>query len=777
MHAASSTVSEHPGQSDDGLIVIGVRHHSPACARHVRQVIASTRPAFVLVEGPADFNPHIADLKRPHTLPVAIFSFHAGPNDSRSSYAPFCEYSPEWQALSAAFETGATPLFCDLPAWTRAFGDTPNRYADPHGLHIDAVETALASRLGEQDLDALWDALAEQADPDALPARLAQYFALLRPDGAEDPSEAAREQHMGRYAAWAVRQAAGRPVVLVCGGWHADAIRRIARSVDGAELPDTPQPDGDTRVDSYLVPYSYPRLDRLNGYAAGMPSPAYYEQVWQHGLARASDWAYTVITRTLRKRGQVVSTADRIAWAAQAEGLARLRGHRAALRHDLLDGALSTLLKDGLDQVPDWSSQRGLRAHPFLGTMLHALSGKREGQLAAGTREPPLLLEIQELLRQLTLEPQTMPREVQLDWSLPEDRRRAHVLHALRILGIPGFERVGGTPLADTRTPSENFRITRHRDLHGALIEASRWGGTLEAAASGCLAARDTDIASLANTLSDALFAGLMDAHDGTVKTLDAALSQAHDLGALGKAHRRIVSLYRFGDIFGADARAGLARLAQAGFEQTGWLLESPQATGDGKQAVTAMQACRDLLRDCPEIPLARDSFLATAARCITSTDSPPTLAGAALGLRIACGETAADGVDARIRRVSQPTELGDFLIGLFALARDEIGTDQGAMQAVEELVADWHDGDFLRALPPLREAFAWFPPRERERIARALLTRHGMAPAQAEADAMHWMRQSVPLDQQAYALAAEQRAVARMARAGLVLPPPRSTQ
>lgn len=776
-HAAVSADTVSVDAPGEGLIVIGVRHHSPACAHHVRAVIEAAQPAFVLIEGPADFNPHIAELNRPHTLPVAIFSFHAGADDSRASYAPFCEYSPEWQALTTAFRIGATPLFCDLPAWTRAYGDAPNRYADPHGLRVDAVEAALAQGMGEDSADALWDALAEQADPDALPARLAQYFALLRPKGAEDPREAAREQYMGRYAAWALREAAGRPVVLVCGGWHAEAIRRIARTADSSAPPQAPAPDDDARVDSYLVPYSYARLDRLNGYAAGMPSPAYYEQTWRHGLDQAGTWAATVITQALRKRGQVVSTADRIAWAAQTDGLARVRGHRAVLRHDLLDGALSTLLKDSLDQVPDWSSRQGLRAHPFLGTMLHALTGEREGQLAAGTREPPLLLEIQQTLQQRGLEPQTMPRDIHLDWGQDEDRKRAHVLHALRILGIPGFDRTGGSPLADTRAPQEHFRISRHRDLQGALIEASRWGGTLETAASACLTARDTDIVTLASTLSDALFAGLMDAHDGTVETLEDALAQTNELEALGQAHRRIVSLYRFGDVFGADARAGLARLARAGFDQTGWLLESPQASGDGKQAVTALQACRDLLRDCPEIPLARDAFLATAARCSASTDAPATLAGAALGLRIACGETAADGTDARIRRVAQPTQLGDFLIGLFALARDEIGTDQTAMQAIEALVADWHDGDFLRALPALREAFGWFPPRERERLARALLTRLGMAPAQAEADAMTWMRQAVPLNHQAYALAAEQQAVARMARAGLILPPPASSR
>ena len=99
---AVSTDAVSANTPDDSLIVIGVRHHSPACAHHVRAVIEATQPAFVLIEGPADFNPHIDDLNRPHTLPVAIFSFHAGADDSRSSYAPFCEYSPEWQALTTA---------------------------------------------------------------------------------------------------------------------------------------------------------------------------------------------------------------------------------------------------------------------------------------------------------------------------------------------------------------------------------------------------------------------------------------------------------------------------------------------------------------------------------------------------------------------------------------------------------------------------------------------------------------------------------------------------
>ena len=44
------------------LHVVGVRHHSPACARFTAHVIARVRPAFVLVEGPVDMNARMGEL-------------------------------------------------------------------------------------------------------------------------------------------------------------------------------------------------------------------------------------------------------------------------------------------------------------------------------------------------------------------------------------------------------------------------------------------------------------------------------------------------------------------------------------------------------------------------------------------------------------------------------------------------------------------------------------------------------------------------------------------
>ncbi len=56
-------------------LIIGVRHHSPACARLVKERIERVCPRYVLIEGPADFNHRLDELFLPHQLPIAVYSY------------------------------------------------------------------------------------------------------------------------------------------------------------------------------------------------------------------------------------------------------------------------------------------------------------------------------------------------------------------------------------------------------------------------------------------------------------------------------------------------------------------------------------------------------------------------------------------------------------------------------------------------------------------------------------------------------------------------------
>lgn len=753
------------------LTLIGVRHHSPACARHVEATIRAKRPAFVLIEGPADFNPHMGDLRLDHAPPIAIFSYYAEGAKTRASYSPFCDYSPEWRAMKVAIEIGAKPHFCDLPAWHPDFGERANRYADPHPLLMRwrAAAAALQRELRAEGPDAAWETLIEQAGDARLPDLLRAYFDLLRPDGAQDETEAGREKFMAAHAAWALREAKGRDVVLVCGGWHVAGVRGFLKEADGA-LPDCPAPPEGARAESYLVPYSFERLDAFTGYASGMPSPGYWAVVHECGLDAAADWAMARIGAALRKAGLPVSTADRIAWRSSALALARLRGHRAILRADLLDAALSALVKDALAGPAAWT-RTGTIARgddDIVVAMLRALCDEKDGRLAPGARTPPLVADIERRLAEHVLTPEREPRRIAIDWRAPKDHGKAHLLHQMRLLDLPGIRRVAGPSHADARDLSESFEIVADRDWMAAVIEAARWGGDLPMAAGARLRARidetPGDIDALARALSDGLFAGLFDAGASTSE-LAAQVSACREIGPLGRAARRVTRLYRFGDAF--NAAGALAPLSQAMFERILWLLEGP--IGDGRAAIDAVIAARDFARDCEGLSLdlaaAHDAF----ERILANRDAPPALAGAALGWLVSLGyEDAAASAPGRIKACALPENLGDFLGGLFALARENMRDAGRALDAVDGLVAGWTDSEFLAALPAMRGAFAWFPPREREALARGILRRAGETESDAETKAIDWMRQSAPIASQAEAMELEARALERLARFGL---------
>src|SRR3954470_8688971 len=148
---------------------------------------------------------------------------------------------------------------------------------------------------------------------------------------------------MARCLAWAVRKG---DVVAVCGGFHKPALERLHLEADGSVWPEFPAAETAAQHGRYLVPYSFKRLDSFVGYESGMPSPEYYQAVWERGPEQAAQAMLEQATRRLRKQKQTVSTADLIGVSTMAEGLARLRGHTALARCDLLDGFASAVLKN-----------------------------------------------------------------------------------------------------------------------------------------------------------------------------------------------------------------------------------------------------------------------------------------------------------------------------------------------------------------------------------------------------------------------------------------------
>ncbi len=137
-------------------LIVGIRHHSPACARLVKSLIESQRPRYVLIEGPADFNDRVDELFLAHQLPVAIYSYcqyQDGAAPGRGAWTPFAEFSPEWQALQAARRIQAQTYFIDLPCWAQSEeeDESPDTQDDSQTLLLRATRM--------DNSDTLWDHL------------------------------------------------------------------------------------------------------------------------------------------------------------------------------------------------------------------------------------------------------------------------------------------------------------------------------------------------------------------------------------------------------------------------------------------------------------------------------------------------------------------------------------------------------------------------------------------------------------------------------------------
>lgn len=767
--------------------VVGVRHHSPACARVVTTAIRERRPRHVLIEGPSDMNGRMAELFLKHTLPIAVFTFLRRGRRTRGLWSPFCAHSPEWVALHTARAVGAEPRFMDLPAWHAVFHSLENRYADHRGdeerTRAERYLARLCATFRLDDADTLWDHLFElDAKPDQ--ARFDVHFDALRAGEPAGRRDGPREAFMLRCLAWAARDAQAHGgsatqggVVAVCGGWHRPALLEglpgALEQHEDATYPQAPEPseghpldeDDDEDEDedpaaaaqwgSYLVPYSHRRLDSLAGYASGMPSPGYYEHAYREGPLRAAELAMVRVAGRLRAKKQLVSTADLIACRSTAEALARVRGHAVIARGDLLDAVAATFVKDALDVEVPWARRGPLRqgTHPALVEVVAELAGSAIGKLAPNTPRPPLASDVDARLEQvgITLETAT---KLALRLRVAPDLAKSRVLHQLRVLQIPGFERSEGPAWVTDAELSELWIVQRAVDADAALVQAASYGATLEAAARACLTERcreGSGAAALADAIGDAIFAGLLDFAEDTLTQLERTMREENQLAAIGAALERLHPLHQHATALLAAGDATLGAVIAAAFDRGLWLLEGI-AGGAGFEHgnIMAVVALRDVaLAPWPSgAPSQSGVTIARAAavfeRRLSDFAAPPSIRGACLGAVVTlCADPRVDlaGVEslsssdalAAIRR-APPRDLGDLLAGLFALARGAMLEDPDLVRTVDSLLVQTTEDDFLAALPALRFAFDWFPPRERGTLAERAASLHGVGAAGAAA-------------------------------------------
>jgi hypothetical protein len=517
--------------------VFGIRHHGPGSARSLLWALDELRPDAVLVEGPSDADAVLPLMARPQMQPPVALLVYPPDAPQDAAYYPFARFSPEWNALRYALGSGVTARFVDLP---RALdlededGAEPEVREDPIGL--------LAEAAGYEDRELWWERQVEQRrDATDLFDAIIEAMAALREDYEPPPREARREAYMRREIRKTLQQG-HENIAVVCGAWHAPALRLEDHAVksDDALLKGLKR----RKTSATWIPWTTARLSYRSGYGAGIASPGYYEYLWSCPEGSVASRWLSLVARLLRSEDLDAPPANVVEAARVADTLAAIRDLPAPGLDELREAALATLCGGEAERLALIRDRLEI--------------GEKLGDVPAETPTVPLQRDLEGLQKRLRLKPTAEERHLDLDLREVNGRARSELLHRLRLLGV-GW----GEPHAvsgKSGTFHEVWTLQWRPELSLALIEANVWGNTVEAASASRVRelAETADLPRLSALLDAAILARLPESAVGHLlgRVRDNAASA--DVRGLMDALPPLARVARYGDVRGTAAASVL---------------------------------------------------------------------------------------------------------------------------------------------------------------------------------------------------------------------------
>lgn len=714
--------------------LIGVRHHSPACAARMGEWLDSYAPQVLLLELPPQFASWLPWLGHPQTVaPVAL----AGADDSdRLFFYPFADFSPELVAVRWAHRHDVPVIPFDLPAGVSVAGP-PVRL---EGDEVARLEGWL-EELGRGDFDEMWDVCIESRAAGSTAEALRQAALMVgwvqRQSDAADPGLRPRDLARETAMRQALSERTEERVAAVVGSFHAAALMETPELWQAVESA----PPGEVRTS--LIPYAFNLLDSRSGYPAGIRDPRWQQQVYETGLEPKklcdiiSELAVE-LCRDLRTQRHPAGSPDAQECVRVCLQLASLRGLPAPGRREFLEAVQTSMAQGELLG----------RGRALAKALENVLVAKRRGRLAPGTPTSGLLPHTEDVIVKLRLP--HGPEQVRLDpLRSPLDRSR-HV--TLKRLDYCGVDYAAHRDSGESLTQVWSLDWTPH-SVAGVEMAGLR-GVTLAQAARGALL--DPEAPLLGRLVGAAecalpdLVAQLLDELSGDFLAT-ATLTQL--LGAISLLDR-----LKLGQIPGLPSEAGgVAPVPIAAFrwdrpEVRETLVTSAIRAVDGLLGSDQLEDARalgDLLR--LQDPGLRLRF--TLAKM--STDGSPLMQGAATAAllyfarreRLESENEAAESKGESTHSASHeiaprltswlhgppdPTLVGRWK-GLLALASPLLEADPDLLHPITLAVADLDDEAFLRRVPSLREAFEVLSTAERARFFAALSLKDRALPLEAE--------------------------------------------
>ncbi|MCG9890008.1 MAG: DUF5682 family protein [Thermosynechococcaceae cyanobacterium MS004] len=743
--------------TDSNLHLFGVRHHGPGSARSLLESLQALQPDVLLIEGPPEAESILPLLLQTQMQPPVAMLLYVPDTPHLATYYPLASFSPEWQALQFGLRQQIPIRFMDLPqshqlielAEPPAEKEIEVETTDsdrPEGLISQDLTTTpeleirrdplrwLAQAAGYSDGERWWEQFVEQRqDSTDVFSGILEAMTALRtevelqyPPNVENPRdhrEALREAYM-RQTIRQVQKEGFTKIAVICGAWHAPALvpPLAAAKADAALLKGLPK----AKVSATWVPWTYERLTYQSGYGAGVESPGWYEHLWEvsESLAsqqksapriRPSERWLVKIARLLRTKDLDASSASVIEAVRMAEALAALRDHTAPGLTELNEAVQSVLCFG--DATPMQLIQRQL------------MVGDRLGTVPDETPMVPLQQDLRHLQQRLRLKPEALDKALVLDLRKEMDLGRSLLLHRLKLLNISWGEI---TEVSGKGTFKEKWILRWRPELEIALIEAGRWGNTIETAATAFAcdqATQSTQLPPLTALLEQVLLATLSAAVCHVMQRLQAEAAIASDLIHLMAAIPPLANVLRYSDVRQTDVGTlthvvdGLMARICIGLPSACASLDDDAADQMLGYMVQTHHAIKLLQEECHY-----HEWMAVLVRLMNQAQLHGLLAGRCCRLLLDEGQIkgteAAQSLNLALSRAVEPAHGAVWIEGFLQGSGLLLLHDKEIWSVLDQWITELPAEDFIALLPLLRRTFAAFTAAERRQMAQRV--KHG---------------------------------------------------
>ncbi len=492
--------------------------------------------------------------------PVAMLVYNAKSLE-QVAYFPFAKFSPEWQAIKYGLSNQLPIRYMDLPYSIQFALDSKEK--EKLQLKIDGPAISekekkqkrrllkdplafLAELAGYSDRERWWEATFESSkNPIEIFPAINDLMKNMREAEGETPSrDLLREAFMRKTMRQAEKDGFEK-IAVVCGAWHTPALSNLKdykASADNALLR------GIKKINTRAtwIPWNYERLSAASGYGAGTLSPAWYHILFENRDDATTIWM-TQAARLLREEDLPTSSAHIIEGVRLAQTLATMRQLPLPGIDELKEAAVSVYC-DGYESKMDLIFQK-------------LITGDRIGKVPDSIPTVPLQKDLEQWIKSTRLSKYWNSTESQwlkataknpqggVDLRDATDHKKSLLLHRLNLIGIH-WGKLKPSPLTNTGTFKEYWKLKWHPDFAIRIIEAGMWGNTVYEAAVRKVKAELSNVeklADLTDLVSQVLKADLNEIIPEVVRQLQASTAMTKDVFHLMDALAPLVHALRYG--------------------------------------------------------------------------------------------------------------------------------------------------------------------------------------------------------------------------------------